>query len=235
MNRYKQICILIIAFFFLIPFAVHAQIPNKTGLFSTTPNPQYGLAMHGSKRNRIDFKKKREERMAKIITLQKKRLEHLSPHLRDRLEKKLDAIEQRMSSNGAIAPRQVQKNSSARLPKPSSTRKPRTVSSQSVIQAWAAVYSSPVDQDYAIALAVDGQGNVYVTGIDGPWSDTAVTVKYNASGNAVWYRYFFGYPSDVAVDNNGNVYVTGDSTIKYNAQGDVLWQRGGFVWRCHSS
>ena len=102
MNTYKQICILIIAFFFLIPSAVHAQILNKTGLFSTTPNPQYGLAMHGSKRNRIDFKKKREERMAKIITLQKKRLEHLSPHLRDRLEKKLDAIEQRMSSNGAI-------------------------------------------------------------------------------------------------------------------------------------
>ena len=107
--------------------------------------------------------------------------------------------------------------------------------------------------DEATSLAVDHNGNVYVTGNSwsslsspNPTSDFA-TVKYNSSGDTLWARDYNG-PANrsdqarvIVVDAQGNVYVTGSAdldndiegrttksdyaTIKYNSAGDRLWAR----------
>lgn len=89
----------------------------------------------------------------------------------------------------------------------------------------------------AVALAVDAQGNVYVTGQRaGPGSWDYFTVKYDASGNKLWEAAYNGPNSGVdvaagiALDSVGNVYVTGTSegdslTIKYSPGGALLWER----------
>jgi hypothetical protein len=90
--------------------------------------------------------------------------------------------------------------------------------------------------DEGLGIAVDKQGNVYVTGrigSDTAWFDTIAVssynttsssdffiAKYNSSGNALWVK-AAGTPgndeegSAVAVDDNGHAYVTGhfNSTI----------------------
>ena len=91
------------------------------------------------------------------------------------------------------------------------------------------------------AMAVDGSGNVYVTGKSigsGGWEDYA-TVKYNTNGNQLWAKQYNGPGNDydeataITVDTSGNVYVTGMSvgsggwedyaTVKYNSAGNQLW------------
>ena len=111
-------------------------------------------------------------------------------------------------------------------------------------QHWVARYNGPAGiNDYATALAVDGAGNVYVTGASyngdgGIFSDFA-TIKYNTSGEEQWVVGYDGggawedWPIDLEVDGVGNVYVMGISptgyenddivTIKYNASGGRLW------------
>ena len=109
---------------------------------------------------------------------------------------------------------------------------------------WVRRYNGPGnDYDYALALAVDGTGNVYVTG----WSegsgtgDDYATIKYNSDGDTLWLRRYNGpgngtdQAKAIAVDGTGNVYVTGRSkgsgtgydyaTIKYTPTGDTLWLR----------
>ena len=108
-----------------------------------------------------------------------------------------------------------------------------------VHEAWIARHnSSRDDYDYATALAVDAQGNVYVTGVS--WSAETgtegdyVTVKYDASGNQLWVARYNGPGNEydeavaLAIDSAGNVYVTGVSerdyaTVKYDASGNQLW------------
>ncbi|HEY3250781.1 MAG TPA: SBBP repeat-containing protein [Ignavibacteria bacterium] len=101
--------------------------------------------------------------------------------------------------------------------------------------------------DYASAMAIDVEGNIYVTG----WSrqgttlttEDYCTIKYNSNGQQQWVRFYDGgtgldceyYDHAVAifVDNLSNVYVTGYSinssnnedyaTVKYNKDGVQQW------------
>jgi uncharacterized delta-60 repeat protein len=109
-------------------------------------------------------------------------------------------------------------------------------------QQWLADFSGGNNTaNFANAIALDGSGNVYVTGIGwgyGNDSDYA-TVKYNSSGEQQWVARYDGTGHNldtamaIAVDPSGNVYVTGRSpgletnydyaTIKYNASGHEEW------------
>ena len=118
---------------------------------------------------------------------------------------------------------------------------------ESVDTAWVRRYNGPGDYvDWAYALATDGSGNVYVTGVSvgsGTYEDYA-TIKYDpAAGNQLWVQRYNGpgYSGNmakaIAVDGSGNVYVTGQSngygtgygtgydyaTIKYDPAGNQLW------------
>src|SRR5215470_2136011 len=133
---------------------------------------------------------------------------------------------------------------SAQIKRPGPALKPKSPSG--VQQKWVAVYNGGYGSDIAYAVAVDGSGNVYVTGFSvGPGScsiacNDYATIKYDASGNQQWVARYNGPANDddharaIAVDASGNVYVTGSSigtawsdydyaTIKYDSSGNQLW------------
>jgi len=107
---------------------------------------------------------------------------------------------------------------------------------------WAQRYNnSPTDgHDEAVALAVDAEGNVFVTGLSANESDNDyVTIKYDSDGNLDWEIRFDGgnghdEATDIAVDLAGDIYVTGRSqvsvtnfdyyTIKYDNSGNLIWR-----------
>jgi hypothetical protein len=108
---------------------------------------------------------------------------------------------------------------------------------------WIKRYNGPGNFiDVANAIAVDPNGNVYVTGqssANGASTDYT-TIKYDANGNELWVARYNG-PGNftdnalaLVVDASGNVYITGSSygagtasidaaTIKYNAAGMQQW------------
>lgn len=110
--------------------------------------------------------------------------------------------------------------------------------------AWTDIYNSPSNHwDYARAIAVDDNENVYITGYSltiGSNYDF-LTIKYNNLGQRQWVKRFTSpgnfhdFPHDITLDQNGNVYVAGYSAvtwqnfnitlIKYNNNGDSLWVR----------
>ena len=111
---------------------------------------------------------------------------------------------------------------------------------------WAADYDGPANSnEVPNAIAVDGNGNVYVTGnsqnslVSGADNDYA-TVMYNSSGVQQWVSRYNGPANGqdesraIAIDDSGNVYITGQSTdvngstpdyatIKYNSLGAEQW------------
>ena len=109
--------------------------------------------------------------------------------------------------------------------------------------AWANRYGSQLlpGDDEAADVAVDRNGNVYVTGYltNQPFGTDYFTVKYDAAGRKLWEARYNGendgddFATAIAVDGDGNVYVTGGSkteanasdyvTIKYDSDGSTQW------------
>ena len=104
----------------------------------------------------------------------------------------------------------------------------------SVPGSWIARYNGAGNfTDDPVAIAVDGSGNVYVTGESS--GQGYATIKYNSAGEEQWVASYNGPGNGndrakaIAVDASGNVYVTGESlgrgtdidyaTIKYNSAG----------------
>src|SRR5262249_411726 len=133
---------------------------------------------------------------------------------------------------------------SAQIKRPEPALKP--ISPAGVQQDWVALYNGGYGLDIAYAVAVDGSGNVYVTGSSvGPGScnldcNDYATIKYDASGQQQWVARYNGPANDddhasaIAVDASGNVYVTGSSigttwpdfdyaTVKYDSSGQQQW------------
>ncbi|RJR37215.1 MAG: hypothetical protein C4567_13065 [Deltaproteobacteria bacterium] len=126
-------------------------------------------------------------------------------------------------------------------------------------EIWVSRYQGPgiatlYNDDYARAIAVDGQGNVYVTGASSEkWGDyhCFTTIKYSQRGKELWVRRHqspgFG-ATGIALDSQGNAYVTGyvngswngwlalrNLTIKYDKNGRKLWARCAKGWTAYSS
>ncbi|MGE0127945.1 MAG: SBBP repeat-containing protein [Blastocatellales bacterium] len=98
-------------------------------------------------------------------------------------------------------------------------------------QEWVAVYDGPAkDADEALALAIDGSGNVYVTGqsVGSGSSFDYATVKYNGAGSEQWVMRYadannrYDGASDIAVDGRGGVYVSGSSHIDDGGRAKIV-------------
>jgi hypothetical protein len=92
------------------------------------------------------------------------------------------------------------------------------------------------DDDQATAVAVDGSGNVFVTGQSGNTNGYTdyPTIAYSGAGLPLWTNRYnspgnsYDQATAVAVDRSGNVFVTGRSygsyaTLKYSSSGTALW------------
>ena len=110
-------------------------------------------------------------------------------------------------------------------------------------QLWAVPYDFAGGDDFGYAIAVDADGNAYVTGESEGTEGTPdyVTIKYNTSGQQLWAsRYDGSAGSDdvalgLALDNETpcNIYVTGESkgigegwdyaTVMYDPNGVEQW------------
>jgi len=110
--------------------------------------------------------------------------------------------------------------------------------------AWVRRYDGGVRKsDWAVDIAADDSGNVYVTGTSDGGNQTygdMTTVKYLPNGDTAWVRRYNGpanhwdYAKAMTIDDWGNVYVTGAiglkwyteyGTVKYYANGDTAWTR----------
>ncbi|MBW7887328.1 MAG: SBBP repeat-containing protein [Bacteroidetes bacterium] len=112
--------------------------------------------------------------------------------------------------------------------------------------AWVRIYNGTGNNtDIARAIAVDTNGNVYVTGESRNGSEFGtedyVIIKYSPNGDSLWVKRYDGtganrdMPKKIGLDDSANVYVTGLSmgannamditTIKYTADGVEQWVR----------
>ncbi|UCG29301.1 MAG: SBBP repeat-containing protein, partial [candidate division WOR-3 bacterium] len=105
------------------------------------------------------------------------------------------------------------------------------------VEQWVARYDGPSSvSDEGAGIAIDHEGNIYVTGpSDGTDATDYATVKYDSAGVEQWVARYDGpnnyddYSFAIAVHNGGSVYVTGRSegvgtdqdyaTIKYSPTG----------------
>ena len=105
--------------------------------------------------------------------------------------------------------------------------------------SWTKFYSSATNSsDFTKAIAVDGSGNVFVTG-SSQTGTNFITIKYSNTGTALWTNRYGtagsinDSPNAIGLDTNGNIFVTGSSqlsiydaeflTLKYSTAGVVLW------------
>ena len=87
-------------------------------------------------------------------------------------------------------------------------------------QQWVTNYTGPSNVGFAVAIALDGVGNVDVTGSSldsGEIYTDYATIKYDSAGQEQWVMRYDGpgsggdFAHALAVDGSGNVYVTGTS------------------------
>lgn len=110
------------------------------------------------------------------------------------------------------------------------------------VRKYNGVYYPNGSPDIPMAIAVDYNANVYVTGTSSTtvqYIDESTTIKYNSSGVQLWvarYSPAGGYDNganSIVVDASGNIYIAGSvntannlydyMTLKYNAYGILQW------------
>jgi hypothetical protein len=109
------------------------------------------------------------------------------------------------------------------------------------VKQWIVKYDgNAVSSDEPMAIKVDKQGFVYITGHSSEANKDYITIKYDNNGIEMWKKNFNGPANmvdeaeNLVVDETGNVYVLGYSTvkknhrnrclIKYNSAGDEVWK-----------
>lgn len=105
---------------------------------------------------------------------------------------------------------------------------------------WARRYNGSANgDDKPTAIAVDGSGNIMVTGRSWGSNFDFCTIKYNPNGDTLWIRRYNGpgnradAANALTVDRWGNIFVSGGSdsittdyrTIKYSSSGVFQWER----------
>lgn len=120
--------------------------------------------------------------------------------------------------------------------------------SSGVLQWSRMAGSTSLQYDIPSSIAVDGNGNIFVTGKSDLNADPLITdndfmtVMYNSAGTQVWLNTYAGtrigggdIPYSMVTDNNGNIYVAGGAdftasqkdavVIKYDLTGNTVFVR----------
>ena len=97
------------------------------------------------------------------------------------------------------------------------------------------------DDDYGYGTALDGSGNISITGYTesyGAGESDVFLLKYDSSGNLLWNTTWGDFASDlgigIALDDSGNAFITGYTEsygtayndvilLKYDPSGNLLW------------
>lgn len=120
------------------------------------------------------------------------------------------------------------------------------ISSAGALQ-WIRIFTgAQLVGDYTNSIATDKNGNIYIAGKSrvNQYGDQFTIVKYNPSGNQLWYKSYgiqlydsYDEAKAIVIDSAGYVYVTGTSfsrfsnltkdflTLKLDTAGNLLWYK----------